>query len=92
MFSALGDSSALTQNDDDDDEDDRKTKENSSSYGISSTHEKGLILPFKPLSLVFDHVYYYVDVPAVSSIDIFFAVLCSTLVTHVEFCNFVKRK
>ncbi|XP_047967784.1 ABC transporter G family member 39-like [Salvia hispanica] len=60
----LGDSSALTQNDDDDDEDDRKTKENSSSYGISSTHEKGLILPFKPLSLVFDHVYYYVDVPA----------------------------
>lgn len=41
-----------------------------SSYGISGTvvrHKKGMILPFKPLSLVFDRINYYVDMPAVSS-------------------------
>ncbi|KAH6796479.1 pleiotropic drug resistance 6 [Perilla frutescens var. hirtella] len=39
-----------------------------SSYGIAGTvdhtHEKGMILPFKPLSLVFDRINYYVDMPA----------------------------
>lgn len=28
--------------------------------------KKGMILPFQPLSLAFNHVNYYVDMPAVS--------------------------
>ena len=27
---------------------------------------KGMVLPFEPLSLAFDHMNYYVDMPAVS--------------------------
>lgn len=33
--------------------------------------KKGMVLPFQPLSLAFDHVNYYVDMPAVSPISIF---------------------
>lgn len=40
---------------------------------VDHTHEKGL--PFMPLSLVFDHIYYYVDMPAVSSFYIYFVVM-----------------
>ena len=29
--------------------------------------KKGMVLPFQPLSLTFNHVNYYVDMPAVSS-------------------------
>lgn len=32
----------------------------------SEPNKKGMVLPFKPLSLAFDHVNYYVDMPAVS--------------------------
>lgn len=28
--------------------------------------KRGMVLPFQPLSLAFDHVNYYVDMPAVS--------------------------
>lgn len=31
-----------------------------------NSKKKGMVLPFKPLSLAFDHVNYYVDMPAVS--------------------------
>lgn len=30
--------------------------------------KRGMVLPFKPLSLSFDNVNYYVDMPAVSSL------------------------
>ncbi|KAK8708737.1 hypothetical protein V6N13_059774 [Hibiscus sabdariffa] len=30
---------------------------------ISNSHKKGMILPFQPLSLAFNHVNYYVDMP-----------------------------
>lgn len=39
----------------------------------SSTAEptkRGMVLPFQPLSLAFDHVNYYVDMPAVSPFSI----------------------
>jgi hypothetical protein len=29
--------------------------------------KKGMVLPFQPLSLAFNHVNYYVDMPAVSN-------------------------
>lgn len=29
-------------------------------------NRKGMVLPFEPLSLAFDHMNYYVDMPAVS--------------------------
>lgn len=31
-----------------------------------ATGKRGMVLPFQPLSLAFDHVNYYVDMPAVS--------------------------
>ena len=31
-----------------------------------ATNRKGMVLPFQPLSLTFDRVSYYVDMPAVS--------------------------
>lgn len=34
--------------------------------------KKGMLLPFQPLSLVFDHINYYVDMPAVSSFSLLF--------------------
>lgn len=33
---------------------------------VSTTTKKGMVLPFQPLSLAFDHVSYYVDMPVVS--------------------------
>lgn len=33
----------------------------------SATNKKGMVLPFQPLSLSFENVNYYVDMPAVSS-------------------------
>ena len=36
---------------------------------VSATNNqatRGMVLPFQPLSLAFDHVKYYVDMPAVS--------------------------
>lgn len=32
----------------------------------NSSEKKGMVLPFQPLSLTFNHVNYYVDMPAVS--------------------------
>lgn len=38
-----------------------------SNSAASATNKKGMVLPFQPLSLSFEHVNYYVDMPAVSS-------------------------
>lgn len=34
--------------------------------GSDHAPKKGMVLPFQPLSLAFNHVNYYVDMPAVS--------------------------
>lgn len=47
------------------DDDDAKKKK-LASLATKSESKKGMVLPFKPLSLAFDHVNYYVDMPAVS--------------------------
>lgn len=41
---------------------------NSSDTMNSSNHEpeRGMVLPFQPLSMAFNHINYYVDMPAVS--------------------------
>ena len=39
--------------------------------GSSSSNnqvKRGMVLPFEPLSLAFNHVNYYVDMPAVSQV------------------------
>lgn len=46
----------------------RNTHGNNSSTAGES--RRGMVLPFQPLSLVFDHMNYYVDMPAVSLIKI----------------------
>lgn len=33
---------------------------------VSAPNKKGMVLPFKPLSLSFNHMNYFVDMPAVS--------------------------
>lgn len=43
----------------------RNTSEGTSSVSDHAPR-RGMILPFQPLSLAFDHVNYYVDMPAVS--------------------------
>lgn len=49
---------------------DDKEVQQTSSYGIPGTVDhtpkKGMLLPFQPMSLVFNHINYYVDMPAVS--------------------------
>ncbi|XP_075636399.1 pleiotropic drug resistance protein 2-like isoform X2 [Castanea sativa] len=63
----LGDSKAVIA----DDEKDKKNKKSSSKQhgteeivdASDSTPKRGMILPFQPLSLAFNHVNYYVDMP-----------------------------
>ena len=38
----------------------------------------GMVLPFQPLSLAFNHVSYYVDMPAVSHSILNIAFFCAT--------------
>lgn len=46
----------------------KNTSEDINSKGVvSATNKKGMVLPFQPLSLSFERVNYYVDMPAVSS-------------------------
>lgn len=46
----------------------RNARANSSLVNGPSNNEprRGMVLPFEPLSLAFNHVSYYVDMPAVS--------------------------
>ena len=39
---------------------------NNISFRVSKNVEKGMVLPFVPLTMTFTDVHYYVDVPAVS--------------------------
>lgn len=67
------------------DEDDKQKKKNEShvemearntrnemniSLGGSPNRKKGMVLPFQPLSVAFNHINYYVDMPSVSQSDI----------------------
>ena len=49
----------------------RNTRENTKSVVKDANHaptKRGMVLPFQPLSLAFEHVNYYVDMPAVSNL------------------------
>ncbi|KAK3433876.1 hypothetical protein EUGRSUZ_D01157 [Eucalyptus grandis] len=63
-LSPLGDTKAVVL----DEEADKKKNKSLSSSEIFSTSEniqrRGMVLPFQPLSLAFNHVNYYVDMPA----------------------------
>lgn len=43
------------------------TSSNSTAASADHASKKGMILPFQPLSLAFDHINYFVDMPGVSS-------------------------
>lgn len=45
----------------------RKTPESSISKADAATTKRGMVLPFRPLSLAFDQVNYYIDMPTVNS-------------------------
>lgn len=55
---------------DDNDEKNKKLAKLESESETNVVNKKGMVLPFKPLSLVFDHVNYYVDMPAVSILSV----------------------
>lgn len=40
------------------------------SFGGSPSMKKGMVLPFQPLSVAFNHINYYVDMPTVSQSNI----------------------
>ena len=42
---------------------------------LYSASKRGMVLPFQPLSLAFNHVNYYVDMPALS--NLFLNISCS---------------
>ncbi|KAK6126410.1 hypothetical protein DH2020_039860 [Rehmannia glutinosa] len=79
FLNPLGDSNTITL-DDDDSKKKKKTSLRATSEGvdrevqqtssdslagtIDHTPKKGMVLPFQPLSLVFNHINYYVDMPA----------------------------
>lgn len=46
---------------------------------------RGMVLPFTPLSLAFDHVNYYVDMPAVSLLSNIIQMQDASLCTHAFF-------
>lgn len=46
---------------------------------------KGMVLPFEPLSLAFDHMNYYVDMPAVSHMRLQF---CHRLIIRPHINNY----
>ncbi|XP_047334134.1 ABC transporter G family member 34-like [Impatiens glandulifera] len=57
----IGDSKAVIS---DEDNDEKKNSSSEVSGAVDHARRKGMILPFQPLSLVFDHINYYVDMPA----------------------------
>lgn len=44
----------------------RNTSESLTLKADTSTTKRGMVLPFRPLSLAFDRVSYYINMPAVS--------------------------
>ncbi|KAJ0657572.1 putative ABC-type taurine transporter [Helianthus annuus] len=62
---ALGDSKTVVPTEDEHNQKHPQTEtETETEMTTSSSKKKGMVLPFKPLSLAFDHVNYYVDMPA----------------------------
>lgn len=61
---ALGDSKTVVPTEDE------KHTQTDKEMKAKNSNRKGMVLPFQPLSLAFDHVNYYVDMPAVSLIII----------------------
>ncbi|KAJ0704849.1 putative ABC-type sulfate transporter [Helianthus annuus] len=57
----LGDTKTVVPTED---EHNQKHPQTETEMTTSSSKKKGMVLPFKPLSLAFDHVNYYVDMPA----------------------------
>jgi len=45
----------------------KNSRESSTPEEDTLTTNKGMVLPFTPLSLAFDHVNYYINMPTVSS-------------------------
>ena len=79
FFSAFGDTKTLIT----DDDSEKKTRNSEgidmqvrNSHGIENAAnnqaKRGMVLPFQPLSLAFNHVNYYVDMPAVSHFSLIF--------------------
>ncbi|OWM68977.1 hypothetical protein CDL15_Pgr025164 [Punica granatum] len=60
----LGDNKATMLEDDESDESNRQTRIKMQVMSSETQSRRGMVLPFKPLSLAFNHVNYYVDMPA----------------------------
>jgi len=45
----------------------KNSRENSTPEEDTLTTKRGMVLPFRPLSLAFDHVNYYINMPTVNS-------------------------
>ncbi|GAB4856417.1 hypothetical protein Ancab_014335 [Ancistrocladus abbreviatus] len=58
----FGDSKAIIP----DDNNDPKKNKPLSAQAVEGAQRRGMVLPFQPLSLAFNHINYYVDMPAVS--------------------------
>lgn len=60
---------------------------------VRNSNKKGMVLPFQPLSLAFDHVNYYVDMPAVSlgytKIRNLISIFCTKM--KLKFCKFIRK-
>lgn len=54
---------------------------------------RGMVLPFQPLSLAFKNVNYYVDMPAVSTFTLGRTVICSLYISYSNsICLRQKKK
>lgn len=60
----------------------RNKSEGKNSVDVST--RRGMVLPFTPLSLAFNHVNYYVDMPAVSAFFSYYSnIRCITIHTWI---------
>lgn len=69
----------------------RKSEGNNS---VDGSARRGMVLPFTPLSLAFDHVNYYVDMPAVSPFYYYSNARCITILAWIlpyEYLLFIIR-
>lgn len=62
---------------------------NRSDNAVDGSARKGMVLPFTPLSLAFDHVNYYVDMPAVSPLSTIYT--CILPYEYLVFINSLNR-
>ncbi|KAL0401568.1 UNVERIFIED_CONTAM: Pleiotropic drug resistance protein 2 [Sesamum latifolium] len=60
---ALGDSKSASSNFENESKKHRLPQQTNANDAVSANTKRGMVLPFKPLSLSFDHVNYYVDMP-----------------------------